>query len=101
LTEWCCCIGIKFQMRAECEKVLENLAQKDPTFKYTIYNSHFPQYDQVIIVSAESRDQAHKRGLLLCGKDVPGQEKKCYFPKEYGLCYWVKETTMVNTLVKS
>lgn len=85
-------IGIMFDMREACEKVLEHLAERDPTFKYSIYNSRFPQYDQIIIVSSGSRDQAHKRGLLLT---------KRYFPQEYGLIYWVKEVSMANTQVES
>jgi len=85
--EFCCCIGIKYEMRKTLEKILEDIAKKDSTFKYSIYNSRFPQYDQIIIVSSRSRDQAHKRGLLLTKK---------YFPTEYNLQYWVKEVTHVE-----
>jgi len=85
--EFCCMIGITYEMRPECEKILDDLAEKDPTFKYSIYNSKFPQYDQIIIVSSGSRDQAHKRGLLLC---------KRYFPPEFNLQYWVKEVSHVE-----
>ena len=81
-------IGIKFEMREACEDVLEGIASVDPTFKYSIYNSKFPQYDQVIIVSSETKDQAHKRGLLLT---------KRYFPEEYSLIYWVKPVSHVHT----
>lgn len=94
--EFCCVIGIKYEMRAACEKILERIARVDPTFRFSIYNSKFPQYDQVIIVSATSRDHAHHRGLLLCGKDEPGKEKRSYFPKEYNLTYWVKEVSHVK-----
>jgi len=90
--EFCCCIGIKYEMRPECEKILENLRRKDRTFRYSIYNSKFPQYDQVIIVRGENRDQAHKRGLLLT---------KRYFPKEYNLQYWVKEVSQIQTQVEA
>lgn len=89
--EYCCMIGIKFEMREACEEVLERIAAMDPTFKYSIYNSVFPQYDQVIVVSSGSKDQAHKRGLLLT---------KRYFPKEYSLAYWVKEVSMLDTQVE-
>jgi len=83
-------IGIMFDMREACEKVLEHLASVDPTFRYSIHNSRFPQYDQIIIVRSASRDQAHKRGLLLT---------KRYFPQEYGLIYWVKEVSQIHTQV--
>jgi len=93
MSDFCCMIGIKFDMREACEKVLERIALKDPSFRYTIYNSRFPQYDQIIVVSSASRDQAHKRGLLLCKGT---EEKPPYFPREYGLIYWVKEVSHVD-----
>ena len=83
-------IGITFDMREKCEEILQDIAGRDSTFKFAIYNSKFPQYDQIIIVGSGTKDQAHKRGLLLCRR---------YFPKEYNLLYWIKPVTHVQTQV--
>lgn len=88
--DYCCMIGIKFEMREKLEKILKDIAEVDPTFKFGIHNSKFPQYDQIIIVSSKTRDQAHKRGLLLC---------KRYAPEEYSLQYWVKPVTHAKTQI--
>ena len=84
-------IGISFDMREKCEAILQDIARIDPTFKFAIYNSKFSQYDQIIVVGSGTKDQAHKRGLLLCRR---------YFPKEYNLIYWVKPVTHIHTQVK-
>ena len=84
-------IGISLDMREACEEILKDIASKDPTFKYHIYNSKFPQYDQIIIVSSETKKQAHGRGLLLCRR---------YFPQEYNLLYWVKPVAHARSQVK-
>lgn len=89
--DYCCMIGISYNMRAKCEEILEDIANIDSTFKYSIYNSKFPQYDQIIIVSSGTKDQAHKRGLLLCRR---------YFPEEYNLVYWVKPVRHIHTQVE-
>lgn len=90
--DYCCMIGITFDMREKCEEILKDIANRDPTFRYAIYNSKFPQYDQIIIVGSGTKNQAHKRGLLLC---------KRYFPEEYNLTYWVKPVTHTHTQVKN
>jgi len=89
--DWCCMIGISFDMRPVLEEILERIAEKDPTFRYTIYNSQFPQYDQIIVISSETNDQAHKRGLLFCKK---------YAPEEFNLTYWVKPITQIAEQIK-
>lgn len=85
-------IGITYAMRPRLEKILKDIAKKDPTFKFNIFNSKFPQYDQIIIIGSGTRDQAHKRGLLLT---------KRYFPEEFNLQYWVKEVTHAQGQVEA
>lgn len=82
----CCCIGFHAEHLSRIAKVCKNIAEKDPTFKFRIYNSKFKQYDFLLIVFSETVDQSHKRGVWLVKKAFP----------EFNLCYWIQYKTEIE-----
>jgi hypothetical protein len=74
-------IGFNKKLKEKIEKVCMDTFEKDPTFRYRIFQSYFPKYDYVLTFYSNNRDQAHKRGIWFC--------KKIF--KDEKLQYWVKE----------
>ena len=52
---------LKEEQKQRVEAVCRDISKKDPTFRYSIE-------DDFLLVASENKDQAHKRGLLLCKK---------------------------------
>jgi hypothetical protein len=74
------CIGFNKKDLEKIEKICRDIFEKDPTFKYRIYQSFFKKYDFILTFFSTSRNQAHKRGTWFVKK--AGIE---------GLLYWVKK----------
>ena len=80
---WITCIGFSEEIKGNFEDICEDIAERDKSFKYRIYESYFPRYDFVLVIFSESKDQAMQRGEWF----------KRVFKRELGvdLLYWVKE----------
>lgn len=92
----CCCIGFKAEHLKRIAKVCKDIAKKDKTFRYQIYNSKFKAYDFILMVfcggGKEGADLAHKRGTWLVkkafGDFIEAENGKVRF-MPWGLLYWV------------
>jgi len=78
--EWCICIGFDGSALKEITPVVERLKEKYPDQHYSIGNSRFPQYTFILFCRAKTRDEAHRIGMALTQKHLPGN-----------LSYWIKE----------
>lgn len=93
----CCCIGFKAERLRAISKICQDIAKRDQTFRYKIYNSKFPIYDFILILfcgpGKEGADLAHRRGTWLLTKAFVDREYdedgKEISRKSWGLLYWV------------
>ncbi|MEM1577926.1 MAG: hypothetical protein QXM27_02880 [Candidatus Pacearchaeota archaeon] len=74
-------IGFKEKDKERIEKVCKDTFEKDPSFKYRIFQSFFPKYDYILTVYSPTKDQAFKRGDWLVKKAL----------KDLNLLFWVKK----------
>jgi hypothetical protein len=70
----------------QIEKICEDIKKRDKTFDYRIGRSLFPNWDWILIILSDSKDKAHKRGLLFVKK----------YLSQYNLFYWVKEVATLE-----
>jgi len=93
----CCCIGFPAERLKAIAKICKDIAKKDKTFKYRIYNSKFPIYNFILMVfcgpGKEGADLAHKRGTWLVKKAFTdceyNENGEVSSRKSWGLLYWV------------
>jgi hypothetical protein len=65
--------------KSKLQKICEDIAKRDSSFKFSIRGSRLPQYTYILVVLSETQDQAFKRGGWLISKTGAA-----------GLKYWVK-----------
>jgi|Deesub1362A_J573_1020465.scaffolds.fasta_scaffold00652_43 hypothetical protein len=74
------CIGILEEDYESASLKLMEIAEKDDTFRYKIYESKYiNEFDYIVVVYSNDVDTAHKRGLWLVNKANIGER------------YWVIE----------
>lgn len=88
--EWAVCIGFMGEHLQEITPIVEKLKKKYPEQRYNIVNSKFPQYTFLLIAFAKDRDAAHKIGMALVKKELPGH---------LHLLYWCKEINSLKDAV--
>ncbi|HDD68945.1 MAG TPA: hypothetical protein ENG61_01130 [Candidatus Korarchaeota archaeon] len=80
---WVTCIAFSGEEFRERLKVIcEDIAIRDPSFKYKIYQSYFPKHDYVLVIFSDNKNQAYQRGEWF----------RRVIKKELGkdINYWVK-----------
>lgn len=85
--KWCVLIGFTADHLHEIVPIVNDLKERYPEQEYNIMNSKFPQYDFILVCFAESRDKAHKIGMVLVKKELPAH---------LNLTYWVKEIKLLK-----
>jgi len=80
---WITAIGIPEDMKGIFEDICSDIAEKDKTFSYRIYESYFPKYDFIVVIFSSNKDQAFQRGEWF----------KRTIKTDYGIdiLYWVKK----------
>lgn len=74
------CVGLKNEQVEKVEEVCGGIFLKDKSFLWAINKSQFEKYDHLLRVRSETKEKAHKRGLLLVRN----------YLKDLNLIYWVK-----------
>ena len=71
------------------EEVCKQIADKDPTFKWRTYPCFMPEWDWMLVVQSDSKEQAWKRIVWL--KNNAYDENKKLILKDIDTRLWVKQ----------
>jgi len=82
LSKYAIMIGFKAEHLHLIAPIVKRLKKEYPEQGYNIMNSHFPQYDFILVCFADDKDKAHKIGTALVKKELP---------THLNLLYWIKE----------
>ena len=86
---WTTKIGLTANQKEILEQICKDCHMKDDTFKYDFIKCRYGEYDYILKILSETRNQAHQRGVWFvnkAGQNNPEDRVKV----GDGLLYWVK-----------